>query len=921
MLVGRDHETGVVDALVAQVRLGTGGVLVLSGEPGIGKSALLRYAVHRAGGLLLLRTRGSGSERDLPFAALAQLLRPLLGRLDALPTAQSHAIARALALAGDGDVDLFAVAVATLNLLVVGSEEQPVVVVVDDAHHLDLASAQVLGFVMRRVPADPVLVLVATRAGEPRTRLWEEFPTLPLARLAEADAAALADRVGAGRLSVATRDRVVAVSRGNPLAVAELAGRPAGLARLDPVAPPPVSTTVTASFGGRLEALSSPARLVLLCAAVGGSDLRVVADMCAAAGERLSALEEAETAGLVVLGGDRVEFAHPLVASALYALAEPAQRRRTHALAASVPSQSDPDRRAWHRAAATLGPDAGVALELERAGDRAASRGARSVAASAYDRAAALSPTAAEHDRRVLLAGEAAWLAGENERVDQLLDQLGEPSPGSGRASRAVELRGLAAARGGLLSSARDLLVASADGAPGPAQALLRYAEAVDVCFYLLDGRGALMAADRAEEIMARDPAARDRATAIASIAVGMARTLGGIRDATSIRRGVDILAELTVSAQDADDGLGATSQGTAWEVIGPLFLRESGAGTDLVAIERARARSAVGRLPHLLFHLARDDATTRHWTRAVAGYGEAAALARELGQTTELGAALAGLSWLTARQDRPECEAYAAEALAIADRRGLRIGRSWVEFGLAERDLADGHAAVAAARFGRLDDWLTGLAVGDVDLFPGPELAEALVAAGRGDEAVEVVARYADNARRKGLPWAVARSRRAEGLLVDDERVVEVFEDALAVHARTPDLFEEARTRLVYGERLRRARRRVEARVQLGRALDAFAGLGAPVWEARARRELEATGARARRRGPDAVQELTAREVQVALLLAAGRTTREAAAALFLSPKTVEYHLRHVYAKLAITSRSELTQRMSPAPERDGRR
>ncbi len=505
---------------------------------------------------------------------------------------------------------------------------------------------------------------------------------------------------------------------------------------------------------------------------------------------------------------------------------------------------------------------------------------------------------------------EAAWSAGDDRLTIELSGLAVRYDRSASPVAWAEGLAGLATARGGSLREAHDLLIGAADAVrdQAPDEALVLYADAVDVSFMLLDIAGAGAAADRIERLLAtRDSdgatggdLVAERAAAVAWMAVGMARIVAGRPGAPMVRSGVDRLAAIG----DANDAL------LAWDVLGPLFLRESDAGRELVAhaVDRRRRASAIGALPHLLWHLARDDATTDRWTRAEAGYGEAVALAREFGQTTELCAALAGLSWLTARMGRvEESERHSAEAQQLAAKHDLHMATAWTRFGRAELELSQGRTDEAIASFRALDGWLRERGVLDVDLSPVPELVEALTQTGRTTAARKIASEFFVSAQRKGQPWAQARALRVRALLAEPAELTELLARALELHGHTLDRFEEARTRLVVGQLLRRNRRRVAARDQLQLALQTFERLGAPLWADVALAELNATGVTAHRRSLGPVLELTARELQIALLLADGRTTREAAAALFLSPKTVEYHLRHVYTKLGIGSRAEL--------------
>jgi len=912
MLVGRHEERRRLNALVAGARLGQSGFLVVDGEPGIGKTALLDHAVEQATGFLLLRVIGSEDEADLPFAGLAQLLRPVAGRLDQLPAPQANALSVALALSEGGEVDRFAVAAGVLSLVIEAADRMPVAIVIDDAHLLDRPSTEAVLFMARRLLADPVLVLAATRSDDSPAWTSATLPRLTLTGLDPESGSAVARSASPQELTRDQTQRIITLSGGNPLAIDALAREPAGLALRPGDAPVPVPTVIAEAFGRRAASLSAADLLVLALAAVAAGDLRVVADVCRDEGLDLTALDRAAALELVVVSPDRVEFSHALVRSSIYATVSPPDRRRLHALVAEALHDPQDDRRAWHLSAAALGPDPAAAAGLVRVGQRAADRGAYAVAASAYEQAARLTPDPQHRSARLLAAGEAAWFAGEDARAAPILIEALEEGASALDRTRARTLLGLVAARRGSLGEARDALLEAAHDAmeTSPDEALVVAAEAVDVAFYLLDSAAASEAAALLEEALRRREAGDggDRAGAIASIAIGMARILAGEPGVDHIRPGVTALAAL---GPDSGDGLQP-----AWGVIGPLFLREEGAGSDLIgrAVEESRGASRLGTLSHLLFHLARHDWSTHQWSRAEVGYAEAVALAREFGQVTELAVNLAGLTWLHARQGRAdEARADAGESTEVGGDQ-VRLATAWVHFALAELDLSLGETDQAIEGLRRLAAFLDDGGVADVDLSPVPELVEALVRRGQADVASQEAQAYLALADHKGQPWSLARATRVRALLAaehDVDRAVELFEAALGWLAATPDAFEEARTRLLYGERLRRARRVAPARLQLQRALDGFERLGARAWAEAAAGELAATGLRAQRRGTEPVVDLTPRELQIGMLLAAGRTTRETAAALFLSPKTVEYHLRHMYTKLDIGSRAELRERL----------
>jgi len=416
-----------------------------------------------------------------------------------------------------------------------------------------------------------------------------------------------------------------------------------------------------------------------------------------------------------------------------------------------------------------------------------------------------------------------------------------------------------------------------------------------------------LRAARRARELLPAGPSAR--AEFLATTAEGMAFVLGGDGE-----RGIDAFRRAVELAEDSDE-LQTDPRLLSWLVMGPLWLREAEAGRFLVetAVETARAQAALGVLPRLLDRVARDRAAADEWATAEAEYDEAIRLARETGQRTELAAALAGLAWLEARRGREAaCRAHAEEARALCAEVGVGLYETWAIRALGELELALGRPAEAARHLEEETVRLSALGIGDVDTSPAAELVEAYIRLGRTEDAGAKASELDEQARAKGQPWSLARAARCRGLLADDDELESRFDEALRLHERTPDVFEAARTRLAYGARLRRARKRVRGREELRAALEVFDRLGADPWSELARRELEATGETARRRDASTADALTPQELQIAQLLGGGKTTREAAAALFLSPKTVEYHLRHVYRKLDVGSRAELAEKLA---------
>ena len=899
MLLGREHERREIERALASARAGRSASLALVGEPGIGKTALLDDAAAQASGMQVLRARGIESEAQIPFASLLELIRPALILLEELPAPQAAALEAALALRPGAAQERFAVGAATLSLLAAYAEHGPVAVLVDDAQWLDVSSAQALLFAFRRLVADPIAVLIAVREGESSLLDGADLPTLRVSGLSDEQAAILL-----GELPAGTAQGLHGATAGNPLALLELAASAEDFVLAPEGAPVLVSSRISRAFLQRAGGLDEAARNALVLAATSDSgDLALLERAAAEAGVDLSALAVAERAGLVTLGDGAVAFRHPLARSAVYADATAEQRRAAHrALAAALPDR-DVDRRAWHLAAAAVGADDAAASALEQAGVRGRDRSSYATAAAAFERAGRLTADAERRGRLYWQAAEAAWLGGLADRAVTVLDEARAATSDPALLVEIDQLAGHIATRRGPVMRGHAILSAAAEHAD-PERAAAMLAEAAVACFYGGNSAEMLAAAERARAMLPDEASVRARF--LVAMAVGMARTVGGdaAAGAEAIHAGI-ALAEGSAELRDDVRML-------PWLALGPMFLREAGAGRSLLedALTVARSRAAVGTLPFVLNLLARDQATTDRWALAEAMYREAIDLARESDRQTDVAFGLAGLAWLQARRGQEqECRACAAEALEVCRRLGVRLNEVWATAALGDLELALGDAARAAERFEEQHALLAELGITDVDLSPAAELVDAYVRLGRTDEAEQLAAEFTAMANAKGQPWSRARALRCRGLLAPDGDIVRLFDEALLHHEQTPDAFETARTRLAYGERLRRARRRVLARPQLRAAAETFDRLDARPWAERARAELAASGETLRRREPSTVDELTPQELQIALLLASGKTTRETAAALFLSPKTIEYHLRHVYLKLGIHSREELAQ------------
>ncbi|HEY3528388.1 MAG TPA: AAA family ATPase [Nocardioides sp.] len=909
MLLGRDSEREAVSRLVAMAKLGVGGALVVMGEPGVGKTALLEDTLASLGEVRVLRATGLEAERHIPFAGLSQLLRPALSHLEALSVRQADALSGALALSesGPGSSDRFAIGAAVLSLLAGYAEQAPVAVVIDDLHLLDLPSAEAIVFAARRLAADPVLVLLAVRTAE-ADRVVAGLPVVHLSGLDDAASAALVARAAGGPLAPGRLDPLLALAGGNPLALLELAGDDLDALATDPSElPARVPDAVTAAFTRRLDRLDERCRTAALIAAVCGGDLAVATRACSALGVDAEALTDAEDAGLLSVKPGRVTFRHPLVRAAVYSRAGARERRAAHRAVAEVLPADDRDRRAWHLAEAVWQPDPDVSDLLAEAADRARARTAYSVASGAFERSARLSPDREPRQERLLHAAETAWSAGLTERALGLLEAHDREGPGESGRMQELALRGAIAARTGRVRDAREMLMAAAELAADPNQETVLLADAVNANFYLAGAPAAAALARRLAELA---PAVTDdRARAFGLVATGTARILAGeAGGADDLRAAVPLLRATPEVYQD-QHRLSLVMQV-------PLYLRDATGGGRAVRdlVEAVRGQAGIGALPAVLWHLARDQATTSAWPEAEANYSVAARLAEETGQVTERMMALAGLAWLESREGRQEqCRRHVAEVLETPAVAHLHMAEAWVRYALGDLELSLGDPRAAVSNLRELVDLLQVHELADADLVPAAELVDALARLGETSDAQAVASSYERAARDKGQPWALARAERARGLLADDDAAPRLFESALEAHAATLDRFETARTRLAYGERLRRAARRVRARDQLRAALDDFEDLGAARWAERAAVELAATGETVLRRDADPRTSLTPQELQVSLLLAEGRTTREAAAALYLSPKTVEYHLRKVYTKLGIGSRAELAELVTP--------
>ena len=899
MLHGREPECAALRELLDAARLSRSAALVIRGEPGVGKTALLEYAAEHAAGLRVLRGTGVQSEVTLPFAALHQLLYPVLDQLPALPTPQSAALGAAFGLTPGRSDDPFLVAVAVLTLVSEVSAGEGLLCLVDDAQWLDGPSADALIFVARRLQAEGVVLLFGARDDDQRDFATPGISELRLAGLEPVAAAALLHETAPG-LPDRVRDQLVARTTGNPLALLELpamlsAAQRAGVAALpDPL---PLGRSVERIFAERISRLSPAAQhLLLVGAAEETGDLATVLRGAAVAGIGSDALEGAERAGLVSVRNGRLQFRHPLVRSAVYERATFASRQGVHRdLAAILEGTEDVDRRAWHLAAAAVEPDESVAAALENSAERARRRSGAGAAADALERSAQLTSDRPERGRRLTAAAHDAWLAGQRDRAATLLTEAEQLVEDPSQRARVMQLAGLFELRRGMPDKAYRLLVDSAAAFAefDPRTALETLVLAGEAAAFI--GTPALAAEVGAlAAAVPAGPAPENRL--MVALLGGLARALGG-----DPAGGTAMWREVVAGAQHIDE-----PAKLLWAGRAALYLGELDAARTLYerGADQARLSGAVGMLAPVLDRLAWTEAIAGRPTVAEAYAEEGLRLAGEVG--LDAGAALGSLALVSAmRGDEDGCRAVAERAYSLAETRRMRIVSAAADWALGLLELGLGRPADA------LQHLLTLTGAGGhpgILLWATPDLVEAAVRAGQPDRCSAVLERFGAWATGSGLPLPAAALARCKGLLADTEVAVEQFDAALRHDHSAQRPFDRARNELALGEALRRQRRRSEARIHLRNALEVFDKLGTAPWAERARAELRASGETARRRDPNAFDQLTPQEVRIALFASKGASNPDIAAKLFLSRRTVEYHLHKVFTKLGVTSRAELT-------------
>jgi DNA-binding CsgD family transcriptional regulator len=903
-LLGRVEEQHVLTSLLDDVAT-RGQALVLRGEPGIGKSRLLSEAAQaaRGRGMTVLSTAGVQSEAHLPFAGLHQLLRPVRGHAAGLSSVQRAALDAAFGLTDEAAPEQFRIAMAALDLVSDVAGNAPVLVVVEDAHWLDRPTADVLAFVARRIESDPVVLLVATRDGYASVLGEAGLPEHRLGGLDDATAAELLD-ASEPELPPGVRMRILHEAAGNPLALLEL---PAAAGERDDEqrlwGGLPLSERLERAFADRVADLPEPTRLLLLVAALNDDESldEILHAGGVLAGEvlDLDAVAPAAEAGIIELDLHALRFRHPLVRSAVAQSAGVADRRRAHRALASV-LDAEPDRRAWHRAALLTGEHEDVALELEEAGARARRRGALAVAVTALRRAAELGELGSR-SRRLLTAAGLAVELGRPDVVEPLLREVKQLRLEELERARIVWVEETAFTRPlgdiGRFTSLVD--AAERAGAAGDHDLHVDLLWLVASRAWWVDpgpeARQILIDASRqVGDAHAADP----RVFAIHAYADPLGHAAG-------------VLARLKRAASEERlDADAARFYGPAALVVGAFDL-----GNDFLAaaVDGLRMQGRLGHLPRLLILYASMAARLGDWDVAITTGEEAGRLAEELGEAQWVAAADTAISLVAAmRGDARKAEELAARAEMIAEPAGANITVAFAQFGKVLAGLASGRYEDAYRYAERLFDPADSAYHPVISSWLIADLAEAARHAGQVDAARARVSEIAARVGERPGTWVALVLAHARALVAEPSEAGERFDEALSSDlARWP--YQQARIQLAYGQWLRRQRRVAESRVVLRAARDRFDALGCVPWGDQARRELRASGERSRRRVPEARDQLTAQELQIAQLAAKGLSNREIGQRLYLSHRTISTHLYRAFPKLGITSRAELGVALAP--------
>ena len=908
MLEGRTRELAWIGERIAGLHEGAACAVLVRGEAGVGKSALIDAAVAAAGGVRVLRARGYESDTEIPYAGLLELVTPLLPLRELLPAAQRDALASAFALEPPTPHDRLAVPAGLLGLLARAAERRPLLAVVDDVHWLDDASRDAIMFAARRLVAGGAGMLLAVREGAEGDADLSGVEQLRLEGLERPAALALLRRA-APRLPAGTAEALVSATAGNPLALLELpeALTPAQLSGEAPLADPlPASATIERAYARQVAALPPQTRRALLVAA---TLHRGQLDLLTAALRRLGlpddVLAPAEQARIVTERAGELAFRHPLLRAAVYQSAASSERRAAHAALGAV--ANDPRVRAWHLAHAAAGADETVAAALEEAARDARARSGHAEAARAFARAAELSTDRAAQGRRALDAAQEHAVAGHVATALALLDEA-EPRIEPALAPALARLRGNLAMRRGEPHAAQRILEGAAEralAAGDHASAATLLLESSIGYTMVGDPEGMFATLERASASAARveGPAALIARIMLAVSGMVVGRARAGA--AAELERIEPLLADL--DPVGLGEPLGLYAQASLWRD------RDRAERTLDWLIGRYREASAYGALPFPLTVRAMLNERRGRWVDAEADAEEAVRLAREIDQATIAGFCLSTLANVEAGLGRiDDARAHAREGLELTGAAHARNLAIYVNAALGRAELAAdrAEAAIAALELAAAEAAALGWREPNVVQFAGDRV-EALVRLGREQEARAALAALADDVELTGSAWGAAVLERGRMLLARGDELDAHAARALEWHARDGGPFERARTELAWGERLRRRRRRMDAREPLERALATFRALGAAPWARRAADELAAAGGAhpAAENGSRGRDELSPHELKVALMVAHGMTNREVAAALFLSPKTIERHLSRIYRKLDVRSRTELAR------------
>jgi len=901
-LLGRERERAVIDRLLESARDGYGGALVVHGEPGVGKTALLDDAVQKATSLRVIRSAGVEGEMELPFAAVQQLCAPILAVGERLPRPQRDALDVAFGLSPGPAPNPFLVALAVLGLLSEAARERGLLCVIDDAHWLDRASAEALGFAARRLAVERMAILFAARETGQALRGLPEIHVEPLGHR---DARALLESVLPAPLDDQVLERLVVETRGNPLALVEL---PRGLTPsqlaggFGVTAAAPMHAGIEESFQRRVAALPRDARrLVLIAASEPTGDTPLVWRAADRLGIPESAALAAESDGLITFR-PRVAFRHPLVRSAVYRAASAVERTEVHqALAEATDPETDPDRRAWHRAQAAVMPDEDVAAELERSAARAQARGGFAAAAAFLERSAALSVEPARRAGRALAAAQAKHQAGAVDDAVALLEQAEAGPLDDVQRAQAEVLRARIAFATNRGNDAPPLLLAAARRLEALDVPLARetYLDALTAA--LFTGRLATAGdtAQVARAALAAPPSSAPRPVDLLLDGLATLIAHGPAAGTPPLRQAMAAFARRDLEPAEALRWrwLAGRAAGFIWEYE----------GWDKLTAHHIRAAREAGLLAELPLAL-----TTRVGVLLLAGETKAAAalveeadmLARATGDGIAPRYGALVLAAHRGREDELTRLARTATADFLARGEGLGIAATnWstalLNNGLGRYDDAFTAAAEATRIYGEI--WFA--------TFASVELIEAACRSGRPERGAEAFESLSASTSASGTPWALGVEARSKALLAQGDAAEPLYREAIQWLQPTRLRLDLARAHLLYGEWLRREARRIDARNELRTAHELFTDFGMKAFAERSRIELEATGEHARKRSPDTLDQLTAQESQISRLAAEGNTNREIAAQLFISPSTVEYHLRKAFRKLDVTSRTQLAK------------